>query len=183
MPLSLSGTWLHPNQITSFVVLLTDMAICDGSPLLHCLMFPKNSLPCFDFLIIHLFHNVLKEGHQENLKCQIQGVHSDPTVTTFLRKLPLWLLNPCHLGPLFLFLQPPFNVGIIASWHETASLPPEQFRPSFHPTRNGYPNFSLELKLCDSAVAAPQHHSHQCQDTFPTGSNLHQHCAEGKASK
>lgn len=147
MPLSLSGTWLCPNQSTSFFVLLTNMAICDASPLLHCLMFPKSSLPCFNFLILHLFHNVLKEGHQENLKCQIQGALSDPTVTTFPRKLPLWLLNPCHLGPLFLFLQPPFNVGIFAVLHETASLPPEQFCQSFHPTRNGYPDFSLELKI------------------------------------
>lgn len=138
MPLLLSGTWLHPNQINSFVVLLTNMAICDGSPLLHCLMFPKSNLPCFHFPILHLFHNVLKEGHQENLKCQIQGAHSDPTVTTFPRKLPPLAPEP---------LSPPFNVGIIAALHETASLPPEQFRPSFHPTRNSYPDFSLELKL------------------------------------
>lgn len=95
----------------------------------------------------------------------------------------LWLLNPCHLGPLFLFLQPPFNVGIIAVLHETAPLPPGQFRPFFQPTRNGYPDFSLELKLCDSAFAAPRHLSHHCQDTFfPTGSSPHQHRAEGKAS-
>lgn len=31
MPLSLSGTWLRPNQITPFVVLLTNTDICDGS--------------------------------------------------------------------------------------------------------------------------------------------------------
>lgn len=162
MPLSLGGaTWLHSHHCTALLFPLTNKAICNPPASLRCLMFSESSLPCFDFLILHLVHYVLEKGHQESPKGQIQHVAyccylseetplvpGDPSLQTsvsgfffFIFSLALEALHVCMSWLLFsqstlVHLSIPFKM---VAWTSLLS---------------GKPVVLVLLHLCTSVVSA-----------------------------